>query len=91
MGIRPCDLTNEQWLALRREAEQKAAAVEQKKQEPEPVNTNQPGYFRNGVFHPFGGSTQGGAFDKWESFSDAAKRERNAMFAQKQSKNRDTE
>ena len=90
MGIRPCDLTNEQWLALRREAEQKAAPVEVKKA-PKSVSTNQAGYFRNGVFHPFAESTQGGAFDKWESFSDAAKRERNAMFDQKQLKNRDTE
>ena len=90
MGIRPCDLTNEQWLALRREAEQKTTPVEVKK-EPEPVSTNQPGYFRNGVFHPFGESTQGGIANKWEAMADAAKRERNAMFDQKQSKNRDAE
>jgi hypothetical protein len=87
MGIRPCDLTNEQWLALRRESEQKAVLVEVKK-EPEPVSTNQPGYFRNGVFHPFGESTQGSIANKWEAMADAAKRERDAMFDQKQLKNR---
>lgn len=52
------------------------------------MSTNRPGYFRNGVFHPFEENTQGGIANKWEAMADAAKRERDAMFDQKQLNNR---
>jgi hypothetical protein len=88
MNIRPCDLTNEQWLALRRQSEQKAAPAKPEA-EPEPVNTNQPGCWRNGRFIPFQNTP--GDTSKWDEMGDAARKQRNTAFTNDQIRNRGTE
>lgn len=88
MGIRPCDLTNEQYAALRREAEQKVAQAPAEKKEPE-ATPKGAGCWRNGRWIAFENAPSNTS--KWEQMGEAARKERNKAFTNDQIRNRGTE